>query len=231
MEEIQPRALYIVSTPIGHLADISYRAVHILQQVDLIAAEDTRVTRKLLTHYKIATPCTAYHSYNLKKATPQLVKRLKDGETIALVSDAGTPGISDPAYSLVTAALEENITIIPVPGASALLPALVASGLPVNRFVFEGFLPQKKGRQKRLAMLATEERTLVFYESPHRIQKTTAELLKYFGNRRCVMARELTKKFETFYRTDLTALNDLLKAEKIKGEIVLIVEGFSAKRK
>ena len=231
MEEIQPGTLYIVSTPIGNLADISFRAVHILQQVDLIAAEDTRVTRRLLTHYQITTPCTAYHSYNLKRATPQLVKRLKTGETIALVSDAGTPGISDPAYSLVTAALEENITIIPVPGASALLPALVASGLPVNRFVFEGFLPQKKGRQKRLAMLASEERTLVFYESPHRIHKTAGELLQHFGNRRCVMAREITKKFETFYRTDLAGLNELLKTEKIKGEIVLIVEGFSAKKK
>ena len=225
MEEIATGALYVVSTPIGNLADISYRAVHILKNVDLIAAEDTRVTSRLLNHYEIKTKSTSYHSYNQKSQTPKLISKLKNNETIALVSDAGTPGISDPAYDLVRACVREKIRIIPIPGASAMLSALVVSGLPTNSFVFEGFLPLKKGRQTKLNELKNEKRTLIFYESPHRVLKTVKQFLEYFGNRQCLMGREITKKFEEFFRGTLKELIDQLESKKIKGEIVLIVEG------
>ena len=225
MEEIVTGALYVVSTPIGNLGDISYRAVHILNNVNLIAAEDTRITSRLLNHYHIQTKAIPFHSYNQKSQTPKLINKLINGESIALVSDAGTPGISDPAYELVTACVQENIRIIPIPGASALLAALVVSGLPVNRFVFEGFLPIKKGRQTKLNELKEEKRTLVFYESPHRILKSTTEFLKYFGDRKCIMGREITKKFEEFYRGNLKELVSNLEGRKIKGEIVLVIEG------
>ncbi len=230
MEEIVSGALYIVSTPIGNLSDISFRAIHILKSVDLIAAEDTRVTSRLLNHYNISSKTIPYHSYNQKSQTPKLINKLKNGETIALVSDAGTPGISDPAYHLVTACAIENIRIIPIPGASALLAALVVSGLPVNRFVFEGFLPQKKGRQTKLNELRKEKRTMVFYESPHRILKTVKDFHNYFGNRRCVMGREITKIFEEFFRGTLEELLTRLQSKKVKGEIVLIIEGNSEKK-
>jgi len=225
LEEIISGALYVVSTPIGNLGDISYRAVHILQNVALIAAEDTRVTSRLLSHYNISTKAIPYHSYNQKSQTPNLINKLKNGDAIALVSDAGTPGISDPAYELVKACVDENIRIIPIPGASALLSALVVSGLPVNRFVFEGFLPLKKGRQTKLNELKEEKRTLVFYESPHRILKTVQNLLEYFGDRRCIMGREITKKFEEFFRGSLDELKREIESRSIKGEIVLIIEG------
>jgi len=231
LEEIVAGALYVVSTPIGHLGDISYRAIHILNNVKLIAAEDTRVTSRLLNHYNIKTKSIPYHSYNQKSQTPKLIYRLKNRETIALVSDAGTPGISDPAYELVKVCVQEDIQIIPIPGSSALLAALVVSGLPVNRFIFEGFLPLKKGRQTKLNKLKDEERTLVFYESPHRILKTVKEFLKYFGNRRCLMGREITKKFEEFFRGDLHELISSLEDRRIKGEIVLVIEGNTEKNK
>jgi len=230
LEEIVAGALYVVSTPIGHLGDISYRAVFILNSVELIAAEDTRVTSRLLNHYKISTKTIPYHSYNQKSQTPKLINKLKNGEAIALVSDAGTPGISDPAYELVTACIQENIRIIPIPGASALLAALVVSGLPVNHFIFEGFLPLKKGRQTKLNELKDEKRTMVFYESPHRILKTIKEFLKYFGNRQCLMRREITKKFEEFFRGTLEELSSYLDRRKIKGEIVVIVGGSLEKK-
>lgn len=229
-EELISGALYIVSTPIGNLGDISYRAVHILKNVDFIAAEDTRITSRLLNHYDIPTKSIPYHSYNQKSQTPKLIYKLKNQETIALVTDAGTPGISDPAYDLVRACVQEKIRIIPIPGASALLSALVVSGLPVNRFVFEGFLPLKKGRQTKLTELKDEKRTLVFYESPHRVLKTVKQFLEFFGNRQCQMGREITKKFEEFFRGTLQELITHLESKKIKGEIVLIVEGSAEKK-
>jgi 16S rRNA (cytidine1402-2'-O)-methyltransferase len=227
LEDIVPGALYLVSTPIGNLGDFSYRAAHILKSVDLIAAEDTRVTSILLNHYEIHKKMVPFHSYNQKRQTPYLIKNLKDENSVALVSDAGTPGISDPAYVLVQAALENNIRIIPIPGASAFLAALTVTGLPINRFVFEGFLPVKKGRKSKITALASEERTIVFYESPHRIQKTVKELNENWGNRQCVMGREITKKFEEFYRGSLEELISYLAQKAIKGEIVLIIEGAS----
>ncbi len=219
----------MVATPIGNLADISYRAVHVLKNVDLIAAEDTRTSSVLLRHYNIATPMRSYHSYNLKKETPRLIDLLKQGRSIALISDAGTPGISDPGYHLARAAVVENIRIVPIPGSAAFLTALMASGLPTNRFVFEGFLPLKKGRKTRLEQLSHEERTIVLYESPHRIVRTVNDCLRYFGNRQVVMARELTKKFEEFFRGTITQLQERLQQKPPKGEIVLIIEGISKK--
>lgn len=231
MEEIVAGALYIISTPIGNLADISYRAVHILKHVNLIAAEDTRITSRLLNFYDIKTKYVPYHGYNQKSQTPKLINKLKNNETIALVSDAGTPGISDPAYDLVRAAVREKIRIIPIPGASAMLSALVVSGLPTHNFVFEGFLPLKKGRNTKLNELKDEKRTLVFYESPHRILKTVRDFVEYFGNRRCIMGREITKKFEEFFHGRLEELLNDLESKKIKGEIVLIVEGSTEKNR
>lgn len=225
LEIIEKGALYLVSTPIGNLSDFSYRAVHILKNVNLIAAEDTRTSRVLLNHYEIATRITSYHSFNLKKETPRLLHMLAGGQSIALISDAGTPGISDPGYQLVQVCVDNAVRVIPVPGASALLAGLVASGLPTHRFVYEGFLPQKKGRKTRLTFLADESRTMVIYESPHRIEKTVRELHEFWGERQCVMAREITKKFEEFYRGTLLGLAEHLQQKKIKGEIVLIVAG------
>jgi 16S rRNA (cytidine1402-2'-O)-methyltransferase len=227
LEEIIPGALYLVSTPIGNLGDISLRAIQVLKSVDLIAAEDTRLTSVLLKHYDIPKKMISYHSYNQKRQTPQILKLLLEKKAVALVSDAGTPGISDPAYLLVQNAIHNNIRIIPIPGASALLAALIVSGLPVNRFVFEGFLPVKKGRKKRIDDLSIENRTIVFYESPHRILKTVKALNDNWGNRRCVMGREITKKFEEFFRGGLTDLLSYLSQKTVKGEIVLIVEGAS----
>jgi len=223
LEEIIGGALYIVSTPIGHLGDLTHRAEYVLKQVDLIAAEDTRISRVLLQHYGIKTPLRSYHSYNVNRETAKLVEHLLCGKSIALISDAGTPGISDPGYHLIKACIESQIQIIPIPGPSALLAALVVSGLPVNRFVYEGFLPLKKGRKTRLEFLRDDERTLVFYESPHRIRKTVADLLASFGDRPCVMARELTKKFEEIFRGSLSTLLSDLENRTIKGEIVLLV--------
>ena len=225
MEEIVPGALYLVSTPIGNLGDISYRAIHILKAVDLIAAEDTRVTSVLLRHYDIQKKMLSFHSYNQKRQTPQILKFLQDNKSVALVSDAGTPGISDPAYVLVQAALRNDIRIIPIPGASALLAALIVTGLPINRFVFEGFLPIKKGRKTKIDALAFENRTIVLYESPHRILKTVNELNNRWGDRQCVMGREITKKFEEFFRGGLADLSSYLSQKPVKGEIVLIIEG------
>lgn len=225
LEVVEKGTLYLVSTPIGNLADFSYRAVHILNEVDLVAAEDTRTSSVLLRHYDIKTRTRSYHSYNLKTETARLVTKLRDGMAIALISDAGTPGISDPGYKLVQACVEAQIPVVPIPGAAAFLTALVASGLPTNRFTFEGFLPLKKGRKTRLEFLAQEERTIVLYESPHRIKKTVQDLQNYWGDRHCVMGRELTKKFEEFYRGKLSELQEHLNQKKVKGEIVLVVAG------
>lgn len=225
MEEIIPGALYLVSTPIGNLGDITYRAVFILDNVNLIAAEDTRTTSILLAKYNLKKKMIPYYSYNQRFQTAKIVELLKSGNSIALVSDAGTPGILDPAYDLVTACIEQQIKIIPIPGPSAFLTAVIASGLPANRFVFEGFLPIKKGRKTKIQQLAVEERTIILYESRHRLLKTAGELLDQMGDRSCVMARELTKKFEEFFRGNLSDLIQYLKAKPLKGEIVLIIAG------
>ena len=224
MEKIE-NALYLVATPIGNLADISYRAVHILKSVDLIAAEDTRTSSILTNYYAINTPLKSYHSHNIPTQTPRLIEKLKAGNSIALISDAGTPGISDPGYHLVNACVENAIRVIPIPGASAFISAVTASGLPTQRFVFEGFLPHKKGRKTRIESLVDEPRTIILYESPHRIHKTLVQLAEALGDRRCVLGREITKKFEEFISGTLQGLTESLQDKKIKGELVLIVEG------
>jgi 16S rRNA (cytidine1402-2'-O)-methyltransferase len=224
---VEPGTLYVVSTPIGNLADITYRAVAVLQQVDLIAAEDTRTSRVLLRHYGITTAITSYHDFNESKAAPGLIRQLKQGLAIAVITDAGTPGISHPAYYLIRMAVQENLSVCAIPGATALIPALVLSGLPSERFVFEGFLPVKKGRQKRLQHLQSESRTSIFYESPHRLLRTLQDLYDVCGDRPAAIARELTKKFEQVLRGSLAAL--LVQAANIplKGEFVIILEGLS----
>ncbi len=224
-EEIQPRTLYIVSTPIGNLEDITFRAVKILSGVDLIAAEDTRKTKILLEHYNIQKGLISYFQFNEAKRTPELIEALKSGRSIAIVSDAGTPGISDPAYRLVRAAIDNGINIIPIPGASALLAALVVSGLPTDGFVFEGFLPHKKGRRTKLEHLKAESRTIILYESPHRILKTLQNLQEIFGDRQVAVAREITKKFEEIFRGTLSEALNYFSSKSIKGEFVLVVKG------
>jgi 16S rRNA (cytidine1402-2'-O)-methyltransferase len=224
-ETIEPGVLYIVSTPIGNLDDITLRAIRILQGVDLIAAEDTRKTKVLLDHLKIAKPLLSYYSYNEPRRTPELVRLLNEGKAIALVTDAGTPGISDPAFALIRSTLEEGRRVVPVPGASAVLPALIVSGLPTDRFVFEGFLPVKKGRRTRLDELCRENRTIVIYESPFRVIKTLEEIGRIFGERKVAVVRELTKKFEEVVRGTVSAALTELKKKVPRGEYVLVVEG------
>ena len=228
-ESFDKGTLYIVSTPIGNLADFTFRSERILGEVDLVAAEDTRRTRILLNHYKIQTPLSSYHSHNKTKKGPHLIRLLNDGKNIALVSDAGTPGISDPLFHLVQLALEENLSVESLPGPSAVLAALTVSGLPMDRFVFEGFLPLKKKRKTRLQELAREVRTMVLYESPHRIQKTLRELSEVMGNRKTVVARELTKMHEEVIRGGLTDLAESIREKKLKGEITLVIAGCSFK--
>lgn len=223
---VAPGTLYLVATPIGNLDDITYRAVKVLGSVDLIAAEDTRKTKILLDHYAISKPMLSYFNYNERQRTPQLIEKLQQGQSIALVSDAGTPGVSDPAYHIVRAALEAGLPIIPIPGPSAFVSALIVSGLPTDRFVFEGFLPVKKGRQTKLGILSTEPRTMIFYESPHRILKTLNEIRVAFGERNVVVARELTKKFEEIVRGPISPVLASLTSKPTRGEYVLVVEGF-----
>lgn len=217
--------LYIVATPIGNLEDISFRAVRILSEVDLIAAEDTRKTKILLDKYGIKKQLISYFSYNERQRSVELVDRLLKGQSIAVVSDAGTPGISDPAFALVRAAVAHSIQIIPIPGAAAFLSALVVSGLPTESFVFEGFLPHKKGRKTKLESLRNESRTIVLYESPHRVLKTLGEIYTYFGDRQVVVARELTKKFEEIKRGPIASVLEELSQRPARGEYVLVIEG------
>jgi 16S rRNA (cytidine1402-2'-O)-methyltransferase len=224
-EEIEKGTLYIVATPIGNLDDISYRAVKILSGVDAIAAEDTRKTRVLLNHLNLHKELISYYSYNEQKRTPYLIGRLKDGESIGLVSDAGTPGISDPAYRIVREAITNGIPVRAIPGAAAFLSALIVSGLPTDRFVFEGFLPSKKGRLTRLKKLAGEERTIIFYESPHRLLKALQEILEHFGDREMSVSRELTKKFEEVIRGRVSEVLRSLSSRNLKGEFVIVVAG------
>lgn len=218
--------LYVVATPIGNLEDISLRALRILKEVDLIAAEDTRHTRILLDHYEIRAPLVSYHEHNEKAQAPRLAERLAHGENIALVSDAGTPAISDPGYRLVVEALRAGIRVTPIPGASALVSALSASGLPTDRFVFEGFLPAKKGeRESRLEALRGERRTVVFYEAPHRLKDALAAMQRILGEREVVVGRELSKIHEEFLRGTIDEVIAQLTEREVKGEITIIVRG------
>lgn len=218
--------LYIVPSPVGNLADITFRAIEVLKTVDLILAEDTRTSSVLLNHYQVQKPVSPYHQHNEHKVLTHLTEQLAAGKTMALITDAGTPGISDPAFLLVRECIKNNIRVECLPGATAFVPALVNSGLPMNSFCFEGFLPLKKGRQTLLIKLAEEERTMIFYESPMRLVKTLNEFIRYFGaTRPCCVSRELTKKFEENARGSLQEVHDHFNTKLVKGEIVIIVEG------
>lgn len=221
--------LYLVPTPIGNLEDVTLRALRVLAEVDLIACEDTRTSGIFLQHYNIDTPKTSFHIHNEHGKAKRLVERMEAGESIALVTDAGTPGISDPGYLLVREAIAADIRIEALPGATAFVPALVASGLPTDRFVFEGFLPQKKGRQTRILALVEEPRTIVLYESPHRLVKLLGQLSEQLGgDRNAAVGREITKKFEEVRRGTLDELHASFSDQpKVKGEIVVIVAGRS----
>jgi 16S rRNA (cytidine1402-2'-O)-methyltransferase len=218
--------LYIVPTPIGNLGDMTFRAVEVLSQADLILAEDTRTSSVLLNHYHIHKPLTPYHQHNEHKVVDHLVDQLEGGKVMALLTDAGTPGISDPAFLLIRACIKKGVRVECLPGATAFVPALVNSGLPINRFCFEGFLPLKKGRHTMFTKLAEEERTMVFYESPMRLVKTLAECISWFGeNRMCSVSRELSKKFEENARGTLKEVHDHFAAKTVKGEIVIVIAG------
>lgn len=237
MEELRPPAdeaqggglapgLYVVSTPIGNLGDMTHRAVEVLKSVDLIACEDTRHSGLLLQHYHVRNRLTSYHEYNKVSRTPELIEQLRQGGSIALITDAGTPGISDPGFYLIRAAVREGIAVIPVPGASALLAGLVISGLPSDRFAFEGFLPKRDGRRhKRLAALKREERTTVYCESARRVKRLLEEMLELWGDRDVVVCRELTKRFEETLRGKLTAVLTQIGDRELKGETVVVVAG------
>jgi 16S rRNA (cytidine1402-2'-O)-methyltransferase len=208
------------------LEDITLRALRLLKEVDMVLAEDTRTTRKLFTHYEISTILAPYHMHNEHKVLNKWIERLKSGETIALVSDAGTPAISDPGFLLVRECVKNDIEVDCLPGATAFVPALVNSGLPSEKFIFEGFLPSKKGRQTRLKILAEEERTMIFYESPHRIVKTLSQFMEYFGDERIVsVSREISKMFEETKRGSMKYVKEYFEEKKPKGEFVIIVDG------
>jgi 16S rRNA (cytidine1402-2'-O)-methyltransferase len=221
-------SLYLVPTPIGNLKDITLRALEVLRSANLILAEDTRTTGKLLKHYDILTKQKSYHIHNEHKQIEMLIERMKAGEQLALVSDAGTPGISDPGFLLARAAVEAGLEIECLPGATAFVPALVKSGLPSDRFVFEGFLPAKKGRQTKLIALAEEERTVILYESPHRLKKALNQIMEFIGpERKISVSRELTKIFEETQTGTAEQVRDYFENKDIKGEIVIVIEGKS----
>lgn len=218
--------LYLIPTPIGNLEDITLRALRLLKEVDMILAEDTRTSSKLLKHYDIATPMQSYHMHNEHKVVDYWVQRIKNGEIVGLITDAGTPGISDPGFLLTRACLEQCIEVECLPGATAFVPALVNSGLPNDRFTFEGFLPDKKGRQTRLQALIEEKRTMVFYVSPHKLLKTIDDFISVFGeSRKASISRELTKLHEETQRGTLSELKSYYEKKSPKGEIVMIVQG------
>jgi 16S rRNA (cytidine1402-2'-O)-methyltransferase len=218
--------LYLVPTPIGNLKDITLRSLEILKEVDLILAEDTRTSSKLLNHYQITKPLSPYHQHNEHKVLQHLISQLVEGKSMAVITDAGTPGISDPAFLLVRECIKAGIKVECLPGATAFVPALINSGIPNNRFCFEGFLPIKKGRQTLLKQLAEEERTMVFYESPVRLVKTLEEMIVYFGEERlCSVSRELTKMFEENKRGTLKEVAAHFKEKTVKGEIVIVIAG------
>lgn len=223
---METTALYVVPTPIGNLEDITIRALTILKSVDVILAEDTRSSGVLLKHFEISKPLMSYHIFNEHKQVEQIVRRLERGETMALISDAGTPAISDPGYLLVRQCLESDVKIECLPGATAFVPALVKSGLPTDSFVFEGFLPHKKGRKTKLEKLATEERTIVLYESPHRLVKAIDQMIEHFGeDRRASVSRELTKLHEETVNGTLAEIKESFADRKVKGEIVVVIAG------
>lgn len=217
--------LFVVATPIGNLSDITLRAIETLKSVDFIAAEDTRTSSILLNHFGITKPMISFHSHSGTGRTREIIEKISRGVSAALITDAGTPGVSDPGYTLVRDAVESGVEVVPVPGPTAFVAALSASGLRTDRFLFEGFLPLKKGRHAKLRLLSAETRTIVFYESPHRIEKTLRELSTYFGDRRCFVARELTKIHETFYRGTLSQILNLIDRSERRGEFVIVVEG------
>lgn len=218
--------LYLVPSPIGNLQDITFRAIEVLKKVDLVLAEDTRTSSHLLSHYQISKPLSPYHQHNEHKILQHLIDQLLAGKTMAVITDAGTPGISDPAFLLVRECIKAGIPVECLPGATAFVPALVNSGLPINRFTFEGFLPIKKGRQTLLKQLAAEERTMVFYESPMRLVKTLEDFMQYFGAERpCAVSRELTKMFEENKRGSIAEVHNYFKEKNVKGEIVIVVGG------
>lgn len=218
--------LYIVPTPIGNLKDMTFRAVEVLKSVDIILAEDTRTSGKLLKHYDISTPLQSHHMHNEHKTVEHLVQKIKNGTKVALISDAGTPAISDPGFLLTRACVENHIEVDCLPGATAFVPALVNSGLPNDKFIFEGFLPVKKGRQTRLTLLSEETRTMIFYESPHKLIKTLSNFCEYFGEDRQVsVSRELTKMYEETIRGSAKQVLDHYTKKPPKGEIVVVVAG------
>ena len=218
--------IYLIPTPIGNLEDITLRAIRLLKEVDLILAEDTRVSIKLLKHFAIGTPLQSFHMHNEHKKVETVVEQLKNGKTVALISDAGTPGISDPGFLLVREALKEGVEVQCLPGPTALIPALVQSGIPCDRFVFEGFLPLKKGRQTRLEQMSLETRTQVFYESPHKLLKTLEQLVTFFGaNRSIAVVREISKLYESTFRGSAQEGLDFFEVHPPKGEFVIVIEG------
>ena len=223
--------LYIVPTPVGNLEDMTFRAIRVLKEADLILAEDTRTSSVLLKHYEIQGRLESHHKFNEHKTAEIIKNRILSGANVALISDAGTPGISDPGFLLVRTCVQEGIEVQTLPGATAFVPALVSSGYPCDRFCFEGFLPQKKGRQTRLTELAQETRTMIFYESPYRLLKTLEQFAEFFGSEReCSVAREISKKFEEHKRGTLTEVAAWYKEHEPKGEIVIIVAGAPEKK-
>ena len=218
--------LYLVPTPVGNMEDITMRALRILREADLILAEDTRTSGNLLRHFDIRKPMLSYHKFNEHQTVASVVERLKAGETIAVVSDAGTPGISDPGFLVVREAVKAGVEVQTLPGATAFVPALVSSGLPCDRFCFEGFLPQKKGRQTRLNALREETRTMIFYESPHRVVKALEQMQEVFGEeRRCSVCREISKVYEESVRGTISEVLEHFKENEPKGEFVIVIEG------
>ena len=223
--------LYLVPTPVGNLEDITYRALRILKEADLILAEDTRTSGILLKHFEIKNAMLSYHKFNEHQTVDRVVERLRAGETVAVISDAGTPGISDPGFLVAREAIRAGVEVITLPGATAFVPALVSSGLPCDRFCFEGFLPQKKGRQSRLAALREESRTMIFYESPHRVVKALAQFVEVFGPERPVsVCREISKIHEESVRGTLQEVLDYFQANEPRGEFVIVVGGLDEKR-
>ena len=232
MSEINDKGIvYLIPTPIGNMGDMTQRALECLENSELIACEDTRVSGRLLAHFGLKKKLLSYHDFNEMQRLPRLLEILNAGSNIAVITDAGSPGLSDPAYRIIRAAIENDIKISPLPGANALVPAISGSGLPMDRFFFEGFLPNKSGsRKNRLKKLIELEHTLVFYESPHRIEKTLADTLEILGDRRACIAREISKIYEEFIRGTISELIDIAQKRKLKGEMALVVEGAPAKK-
>ncbi|MBN2280449.1 MAG: 16S rRNA (cytidine(1402)-2'-O)-methyltransferase [Candidatus Marinimicrobia bacterium] len=222
--------LYIVATPIGNLEDITYRAIDTLKSVDIIGVEDTRHSAPLLSKYNISTPTVSYFEYNEIKRSEEFIRLMEQGKNIAIISDAGTPAINDPGYRLISEAVTREIQVVPIPGPSSVLTALVGSGFPTDRFTFEGFLPKKKGRQKRLEELKTEERTIIIFEGPHRVEKTLEDCLQVLGDRDVAIGREMTKLYEEFHRGKISEVLEYFRHEKPRGEFVFVIKAEKIKK-